>query len=264
MTQKEQKNWSGIRIDCYICIESKGEPKKQKNHRPEASPKSRRIFAQKHSIMSDKLSPEQRHRCMSRIRAKDTKPEMIVRRYLFSKVYRYRLNVKKLPGSPDIVLKKYRTVIFINGCFWHAHEGCRYFVVPKSNPEFWEAKFKRNKERDLEDYDRLHKLGWNVIVIWECQLKPKCREHTLGSIDWSLNKLFLENLSEPRTVSFQVTVKNELAGNTAVPAIANTDAEESEQKSEGKFKGKPERKSEGKSKEKSKGKSKGKSKRKSQ
>ena len=157
--------------------------------------------------MPDQLTPEQRHRCMSRIRGKNTKPELIVRQFLFSRGYRYRINVKKLSGSPDIVLRKYRTVIFINGCFWHAHEGCRYYVIPKTRTEFWEAKFKRNRERDLENYEALHKLGWHVVVLWECQLKPKVREHTLNCLDYSLNKIFLDNLNNPMTHSFQVTVK---------------------------------------------------------
>ncbi len=145
---------------------------------------------------------------MSRIRGKNTKPELIVRKYLFGLGYRYRLNQKKLPGSPDLVLRKYRTVIFINGCFWHAHEGCRYHTIPKSNVEFWTAKFARNRQRDEEDYQALHRLGWNVVVIWECQLKPKAREHTLACLDYILNKVFLENHSSGNRQTCQITVKD--------------------------------------------------------
>lgn len=108
---------------------------------------------------------------MSRIKGKNTKPEDIVAKYLFAHGFRYRRNVKTLPGTPDIVLKKYKTVIFVNGCFWHAHEGCRYFVLPEENREFWEEKLLRNRERDAEKQNQLKELGWNVIVIWECELK---------------------------------------------------------------------------------------------
>lgn len=108
---------------------------------------------------------------MSQIKASDTKPEEIVRKYLFSKGLRYRKNDKRLPGKPDIVLSKYKTVVFVNGCFWHAHEGCKYFVMPKTNIEFWNNKLQKNIERDQTNYEALKELGWNVIVIWECQLK---------------------------------------------------------------------------------------------
>ena len=101
--------------------------------------------------MTDKLTPEQRRRCMSSIRSTDTKPEIIVRKFLFNEGFRYRLHTKKLPGSPDIVLAKYKTVIFINGCFWHGHEGCKYYVLPKTNTEFWKEKIGKNKERDLKE-----------------------------------------------------------------------------------------------------------------
>ena len=108
---------------------------------------------------------------MSQIKASDTKPEEIVRKYLFSKGLRYRKNDKRLPGTPDIVLSKYKTVVFVNGCFWHAHEDCKYFVMPKTNEEFWSNKLQKNVERDLKNYEALKELGWNVIVIWECQLR---------------------------------------------------------------------------------------------
>lgn len=113
---------------------------------------------------------------MSRIKGKNTKPEDIVAKYLFAHRFRYRRNVKTLPGTPDIVLKKYKTVIFVNGCFWHAHEGCRYFVLPEENREFWNEKLLRNRERDAEKQKQLQELGWNVIVIWECELKSSKEE----------------------------------------------------------------------------------------
>lgn len=116
---------------------------------------------------------------MSRIKGKDTKPEEIVRKYLFSQGFRYRKNDKRLPGKPDIVLPKYKTVIFVNGCFWHKHEGCRYFVWPKSNSEFWKEKIGRTVERDREKTAELVATGWKVLVIWECELKPAVREDTL-------------------------------------------------------------------------------------
>ncbi|WP_304319695.1 very short patch repair endonuclease [Phocaeicola plebeius] len=134
--------------------------------------------------MSDVMTPEQRSRCMAAIRGKDTKPEILVRKFLFSKGLRYRLNNRKLPGSPDIVLKKYKTVIFVDGCFWHGHEGCKYFRLPKSNTPFWEAKITRNIERDKETTQALTALGWKVIRIWECELRNKSNREA------ALNKLF--------------------------------------------------------------------------
>ena len=125
---------------------------------------------------------------MSRIRGVNTKPEELVRKYLFSCGFRYRKNDKRYPGSPDIVLPKYSTVIFINGCFWHKHEGCRYFVWPKSNSAFWKEKIEKNAERDRTNYDRLRKMGLKVIVIWECSLKPKHREETLNQLVKELRK----------------------------------------------------------------------------
>jgi DNA mismatch endonuclease, patch repair protein len=119
---------------------------------------------------------------MSRIKGKNTKPEMLVRRFLFANGFRYRLNVKTLPGKPDIVLPKYKTVIFINGCFWHGHKGCNYFVVPKTRTEWWLNKIKDTQKRDREAEIRLNVLGWKVITLWECQLKPKQLEKTLNEL----------------------------------------------------------------------------------
>ena len=132
--------------------------------------------------MVDVHTPEKRSYNMSRIRATNTKPEETVRKYLFSRGFRYRKNVSKLPGKPDIVLPKYKTVIFVNGCFWHMHTGCKYFVWPASNPDFWKTKLSRNVERDREVSDELNAQGWRVVTIWECQLKKQMREETLTTL----------------------------------------------------------------------------------
>ena len=109
----------------------------------------------------DKLTKEQRSRCMSAIKGKNTIPELLVRKFLFSRGFRYRLNQSCLPGHPDLVLRKYRTVIFVNGCFWHGHEGCKYYVMPKTNVEFWRNKIEQNRLRDKEEQRKLASLGWN-------------------------------------------------------------------------------------------------------
>lgn len=132
--------------------------------------------------MADVHSPETRSYNMSRIRGKDTKPEELVRKYLFAKGFRYRKNDSRLPGKPDIVLPKYKTVIFVNGCFWHGHEGCRYFVWPKNNAEFWKEKIGENIRRDERNYMLLSEQGWNIIVVWECALKKIAREQTLEQL----------------------------------------------------------------------------------
>ena len=129
--------------------------------------------------MADVHTPEQRRYNMSCIRGKNTKPEELVRRYLFAQGFRYRKNDARLPGKPDIVLPKYKTVIFVNGCFWHAHKGCKYFVWPKSNVDFWKRKINGNIQRDLCNIQRLSEQGWNIIVIWECQLKKSRFDETL-------------------------------------------------------------------------------------
>lgn len=122
--------------------------------------------------MADNHTKKQRSMNMSHIRSTNSKPEETVRKYFFSQGLRYRKNVRKLPGCPDIVLKKYRTVIFVNGCFWHHHD-CGRFVWPSTNEEYWHKKIDRNVERDKEDQQALEELGWQVLVIWECQLKRK-------------------------------------------------------------------------------------------
>ncbi len=119
----------------------------------------------------DNRTKEARSRNMSHIPGKDTKPEETVRKYLFSKGFRYRKNVSSLPGKPDIVLPKYNAVVFVNGCFWHAHEGCKWFVPPKSNTVFWEAKFAYNRERDIKNIEKLHSMGWRVFIVWECEIR---------------------------------------------------------------------------------------------
>ena len=184
----------------------------------------------------DKLSPEQRHvkaaikqeqsdasissaereqarrsANMAAIRSKDTKPEMIVRRGLWKRGFRYRLNHKRLPGHPDLVLRKYRTCIFVNGCFWHGHkcsltpvpspkgegrmdlESSPCCKIPKTNREFWVAKIRRNKERDREEQRKLAAMGWHCITVWECELTPKKREETLESIAFTLNHIWLQD-----------------------------------------------------------------------
>ena len=130
----------------------------------------------------DRFSPDKRHEVMSRIRGKDTKPEMIVRRFLFSQGFRFRLHYRKLPGHPDIVLPKYRAVVFVHGCFWHRHENCRHFRLPQSNVEYWENKIAGNVERDLRDANRIADMGWKVIVVWECELERKTRDEVLNRV----------------------------------------------------------------------------------
>lgn len=119
----------------------------------------------------DVHSKETRSYNMSKIRSTNTKPEETVRKYLFSKGFRYRKNDKRYPGKPDIVLPKYKTIIYVNGCFWHGHKDCRYFVTPKTNTDFWMNKINKNIERDKKQIKQLQELGWRVIVVWECQLK---------------------------------------------------------------------------------------------
>ena len=142
--------------------------------------------------MADFLTPDQRHYCMSRIHGKATKPELLVRKWLWHHGYRYRLNVKSVPGKPDIVLRRYRMAIFVNGCFWHGHEGCSKYVVPKSNTPFWVAKIEYNRERDQRNYEALQEAGWKIIVVWECQLKKSSIEETMREVEHALNQNLLE------------------------------------------------------------------------
>ena len=162
-------------------------------------------------ISSAEREQARRHANMAAIRSKDTKPEMVVRRGLWSRGFRYRLNHKRLPGHPDLVLRKYRTCIFVNGCFWHGHhvalpqmEDVRNQMeevivnsacckIPTTNREFWVAKIRRNKERDKEEQRKLAEMGWHCITVWECELRPQKREETLNSIAFTLNHIWLQD-----------------------------------------------------------------------
>ena len=137
--------------------------------------------------MADNHSKEVRSKNMSHIRSTNSKPEEIVRKYLFAHGFRYRKNVKTLPGCPDIVLPKYHTVIFVNGCFWHKHD-CPRFVWPSSNQDYWEPKILRNVERDQRNTEKLKSLGWQVVTVWECELKKNIQEQTLARIAKDLSK----------------------------------------------------------------------------
>ncbi len=140
--------------------------------------------------MADVHDPATRSYNMSRIRGKNTKPEILVRKFLFTCGFRYRLHKKDLPGNPDIVLKKFNTVIFINGCFWHGHANCQYFVIPKTRTEWWLNKINHTKKNDKKNYKALKEMGWNVVIIWECQLKKSRINTTLEK----LQKNILKNL----------------------------------------------------------------------
>lgn len=132
--------------------------------------------------MADNHSKEVRSMNMSHIRSKNSKPEELVRKYLFSKGFRYRKNVRTLPGCPDIVLPKYKTVIFVNGCFWHKHN-CPRFVWPSSNEDYWRPKIMGNVERDKRNFSELQQLGWNVLTVWECELKKETIDVTLEQLE---------------------------------------------------------------------------------
>ena len=155
----------------------------------------------------DKLSAEQRHKNMAAIRSKDTKPEWVVRRGLWSRGFRYRLNSPRLPGHPDLVLRKYRTCIFVNGCFWHGHgvvlpqmdsgdltvDNSKCCKIPRTNREFWVKKIRRNQERDREEQRQLAAMGWHCITVWECELTPQRREQTLRSLVFTINQIWLDD-----------------------------------------------------------------------
>ncbi len=164
--------------------------------------------------MPDRLTPAQRHYVMSRIHGKGTKPELKVRQWLWRHGYRYRLNVKSVPGKPDIVMRKYRTAIFVNGCFWHGHfvefsveslefreESSQCCKIPQSNREFWVNKIRRNQERDKRNVQLLRDNGWQVITIWECQLTPKRLENTMLQVELLLNENFLA-MHKPKLVPY--------------------------------------------------------------
>ena len=163
--------------------------------------------------MPDRLTPTQRHLCMSHIHSRDTKPELLVRKWLWQHGYRYRLNVKGVPGKPDIVMRRYRTAIFVNGCFWHGHDvelevrneklevvNSDCCKIPNTNREFWINKIRRNQERDRQNYQVLQDNGWQVIVIWECRLTSSKIESTMQKVEIQLHDYFLKTCSKiPKT-----------------------------------------------------------------
>lgn len=150
----------------------------------------------------DSQTPLQRSKNMAAIQSKNTKPEMIVRRGLWKRGFRFRLNYKRLPGHPDLVLKKYRTCIFVNGCYWHGHlvelnkmESSSCCKIPSTNRAFWVSKIRRNMERDKEKQVKLAAMGWHCIIVWECELRPNVREQTIESLAFTLNHIYLKDHS---------------------------------------------------------------------
>lgn len=137
--------------------------------------------------MPDPLTPQQRHDCMASIHSQDTRPEQTVRKELWHRGYRFRICVRSLPGTPDVVLPKYRTAIFVNGCFWHGHRGCPKYVLPRTNVLFWQTKIARNQERDLLNIQRLESIGWNVITVWECELAKSRLPQTIERLETQLH-----------------------------------------------------------------------------
>ena len=134
-------------------------------------------------LMSDTLTPDMRHRNMAAIHSTSTRPELKLRHTLWHHGFRYRMNDKRLPGKPDIVLPKYRAIIFIHGCFWHGHNGCKYYTIPKTNTDFWTAKVARNQERDQRVWRELEAAGWSVIIVWECELKKASLNSTINRVE---------------------------------------------------------------------------------
>ena len=137
--------------------------------------------------MADVHDKKTRSYNMSHIKSKNTKPELLIRKYIFNKGFRFRLHVLNLPGKPDIVLPKYKTIIFMHGCFWHGHENCKYFVIPKTRTDWWVNKIERNKQIDTDNFQKLNTLGWKVLTIFECELKTKIRKKTLDEL---VNKIY--------------------------------------------------------------------------
>lgn len=132
--------------------------------------------------MADTVSKQKRSEIMSHVTGKETKPEIMVRKYLFARGLRYRKNVRQLPGTPDIVFPKYKTAVFVNGCFWHGHQGCKYSHLPSTNIEYWEKKIADNLKRDERKTRELEKLGYRVLIVWQCQLKPNVKIETLETL----------------------------------------------------------------------------------
>lgn len=144
---------------------------------------------------------KKRSEVMSKIRSKDTKPELALRKALFARGFRYRVNDKHLPGKPDIVLAKYKTVIFLHGCFWHRHESCKYAYTPKTNTKFWVDKITSNKERDKNNTQKLIALGWNVLIVWECEVRHTYKHDITPLID-RISTTLLENCPHKITIKF--------------------------------------------------------------
>lgn len=142
--------------------------------------------------MADNHSKESRSYNMSRIKAKNTTPEIIVRKFLFHKGFRFRIHAQNLPGKPDIILPKYKTVIFVNGCFWHGHTNCRYFIIPKTRTDWWKNKILRTKSRDIIEHKILKDMGFKVLIIWECQLKKNIATQTLNALEALLHRRLIE------------------------------------------------------------------------
>ena len=160
---------------------------------------------------------KKRSAVMAKIRSKDTKPELIVRRYLWSRGYRFRKNVRALPGTPDIVLRKYGVAIFVHGCFWHGHEVDKH--IPAAHHDYWEKKITRNKERDQKNKQALMRMGWTVVTIWECQLKPKTRESTLLELEYVINHTYLERLRKKSAKPYRLE-ENENSPGLAAEGVA--------------------------------------------
>jgi DNA mismatch endonuclease (patch repair protein) len=157
----------------------------------------------------DIWSKEKRSECMSKIRSKDTKPELVLRKALFARGFRYRVNDKHLPGKPDIVLPKYKTVIFLHGCFWHRHEGCKYAYTPKTNTEFWVNKITSNCERDKVNLQKLTTLGWNILTIWECEIRHTYK-HDITSLVDRIEEALLAQLPKKLSMKVYEEVENEI------------------------------------------------------
>lgn len=149
--------------------------------------------------MPDIVDQATRSRMMAGIRSKDTQPEMRVRRWLHARGYRYRLHPAGLPGHPDLILPRYRTVVFVNGCFWHRHEDCRFAYEPKTRASFWQAKFRANLERDARVSRDLSSLGWNVEIVWECETRGNRLEERLGRLEVALRASPVQTYSDART-----------------------------------------------------------------
>ena len=157
----------------------------------------------------DIWSKEKRSECMSKIRSKDTKPELALRKALFARGFRYRVNDKHLPGKPDIVLLKYKTVIFLHGCFWHRHEGCKYAYTPKTNTEFWVDKITSNKDRDKINMQKLTDLGWNVLTVWECEIRHKYKHDLTPLID-RIEAALLAQIPKKMSMKIYEQIENEI------------------------------------------------------